>query len=140
MSFRLIEILEREVGYVFARILHGSEELILKVWDKDGSLGSRPKDKDILGELNYEEVHSCRSVSCFSDDDSTIIGFDGLFLVRGRVCQVIETDDDCVYDIYLQQGADFLAVLKSDLKGMQLRTKDGVEVVVSGLSLFPSRK
>lgn len=139
MSFRLIEILEREEGYVFARLLHGSEELVLKVWDEDESLKARSETGDILGELNYEEIFSHRAISNFSDNDSVILGFDNLFIIRGRVCQIIETNDDYVFDIYLQNGADFLAVLKSDLKGAQLNKDDGVEMVVSGLGLYPSK-
>ena len=139
MSIRINKIENYSGKFANVILTHGQEVLKAKVWDESKDLEKRViEEQNLIVEMNYDELLSIKILDKYKDEDSIIKAENQNYLIRGKVIQFIELKSDVWVDLYLQKGAEFISILKSQIKDLEVELEQGVEIVVSNLKFFPS--
>ena len=94
-------------------------------------------DKEITFEMEYESILNWKIIDKFNQEDSGLFCNGDNTIVRGMIHNFIETDNDIIIDIYIMNGADFLAILSSEIEHYIPKGKEGIELVVKNLCIYP---
>lgn len=138
MGVTIHRILDKIDEYAIAELTHGSERMIAKVWAKGDALDGKVGVENLIVEIGYDQLLNAKMIGNFNDFDSSISFQKNRYTVKGRVIQVIKTDEDYLIDLYLQTGPDFVSIYKSEIGDLTLTEEQGVEIEISGLRFFPS--
>jgi hypothetical protein len=133
MGIRIHEILEEDGGYVLARISHGGQEIVARVFGRSDTLLNYRGALNV--ELNYQKVVSAKLLPDFDDDDACILKENERFIVKGRVSNILEIGKESLVDIYISTGPEYLAVLRSEFQ--EAAQGEGAELEVLGLCYYP---
>jgi len=91
-------------------------------------------------EIDYEHLSGWRKIDNYTDELSCICKAPDIpnIVIRGRVYnQIILDDEKFIFDIYLQQGPEFVAVDSRELGDTVPGIGDGVELQISGINFYP---
>lgn len=83
-------------------------------------------------------LRSAKRLIDFKDEDSVFIETENSIFIRGRVHQIIESDEGKIIDIYIQQIADFYAVSQAFLD-FKIKVGDCIEFEAKGISRVENR-
>ncbi len=137
MAISILETFDLGPRGVSARVRHhGSDFIAILV----GKVPNGPM-RELLVDFDYETVMSVRTLHEFTDEASGIWqAEEGHVIVRGRVCQVLDTPEGALVDLYLRNGCDFLSILQADTDMSRPNVEDGLEVLVEGLRVILPEK
>ena len=138
MGITIHKILEKAEQYSVVELTHGSEQLVAKVWNEYDSLKDKIGEENLIVEMNYDQLVGIKLIEDFNDFDSSITSRGGNYVIKGRVSQTIKTESDCLIDLYLQTGPEFISILKSEIGDLELKEEQGVEVELTDLKFFPT--
>ena len=140
MSINILEIESYSEKFANAILTHGEEVLKAKVWDESKDLKTSIEKKlSLIVEMNYDELISIKILDKYKDEDSIIKAKDKNYIIRGKIIQFVELKNDVWIDLYLQKGAEFISILKSQIKGKEVLVEQGLEIEVTNLMFFPSK-
>ena len=91
-------------------------------------------------ELDYQALVRYRILSEFLDDHSGIFATNrpDVVSVRGRIHNKVPADDSntMIYDIYIQNGADFITIDSQELAEENLSIGTGIEIDVKNIEFY----
>lgn len=138
MSIMIIRI-EKVVNSntLIVQASHHGQILIVKVQHSQDK-AEKIINRSVNFEMDYEEILNYTTSQDYDDFQSGLfmVG-DNSIKVLGRVHNLIESGKDTIIDIYIQQGAEFISVLSSEIGNNVPNINDGIEIVVRGLTIHP---
>jgi hypothetical protein len=140
MSIRIERLEQVDGGARAAVIRHGENELQVHISGDEAKL-ARLVGTECITEMSVERVSSWKTLPDFVDEQSGIQSLGnaiGAAIIRGRVHNLVPADDGIIIDIYLQTGAEFIAVSSRALGESMPELNAGVELHVDGLCVYPS--
>ena len=91
---------------------------------------------ELVVEISFDSIIRAKEISNYSDTQSLLVQEHLNVLVVGKVHSVIQ-DEDVMYDIYLQNGPEFLTVIGAEWPLTPI-VGAGVEFVVSEICFYPT--
>lgn len=140
MGITIHNILKNDKEYSLVELNHSQEKLIAKVWNKDGRLKEKVGHENLIVEINYEQLINIKILENYDDFDSKISQKETNYLIKGRISQIIKTENDVWIDLYLQTGPEFITILKSQIGELEIQIDQGVEIEVTNLKFYPTYK
>jgi len=129
-------ILEKFEDYAVVELTHGTEKIVAQVWGVNDTIKNKI-GKELIVEMNYGQLLAIKLIKDFNDSDASISQKDNAYILKGRVHQIIKTEDDFLIDLYLQTGPEFLLISESIIGDLELKEGQGIELEVSDLKFFP---
>tara|TARA_B110000046_G_scaffold59224_1_gene66480 strand:- start:1122 stop:1487 length:366 start_codon:yes stop_codon:yes gene_type:complete len=117
-------------------LTHGTEKIVAQVWGVNDTIKNKI-GKELIVEMNYGQLLAIKLIKDFNDSDASISQKDNAYILKGRVHQIIKTEDDFLIDLYLQTGPEFLLISESIIGDLELKEGQGIELEVSDLKFFP---
>lgn len=112
---------------------HGLEKITVKVKDDFNNLENQINKEDLIVAIDFKKVVGIKLIEYFSDSDSSMSQRDTNYKIKGRVFQMIEIENDFLIDVYIQNYADFVSFLKSEIQDIELQLEEGVELLLEDL-------
>ena len=140
MAIVIERIVDVGPSFVGAEIRHGEHRFLARVHGVPDEL------KTILGqscivEMAFDKVLRSRDLLNYVDSDSVIVADSssvGAHVIRGRIHNRLMLEDGGeLYDIYLKNGPEFVAVTSEELG--RIPEGPGLELIVNGLGFHPTR-
>lgn len=142
MSIVILYLKDEKDNATLASLKHGEYEFTALVDGKKASLAGL-LGQDCCTEMCYEHLISWQLLAGFEDTDSCIKASarpSGGITIRGRVhsVTVVDAQGTQIFDLYIQNGPEFLAVSSQELEGQLPEVGAGLEVTVEGLCFYPT--
>ena len=91
--------------------------------------------KDIFFEMEYGNILSCKLLQD-NDDNHGLFNNRDSVIIRGKVHNKIQMDNDTIIDIYIWKGPEFISILSSEINEFIPEIGDFIELNIEGLRVY----
>ena len=141
MSIVILSLEYEQHDKMKARIRHGDNEFCAFVNGDSGML-SGLLNKECLVEISFDNLISWQEIDGYIDEQSCIKKCESTkdaIKIQGRIHSIMDIDDGGqVFDLYLRNGPEYLAVTLEEFGENQLCEGAGIEVLLEGLCFYPT--
>jgi len=94
---------------------------------------------EITFEMDYDEIVNWSIIGSYNEAESGLFEKNGNILIRGLIHNTEKTDSDIIIDIYVANSAEFICILSSEINNFIPKGKEGIELEMRGLCIYPNQ-
>ena len=133
MSLKIVNWIKRDESIGCANVtLNGNSMEVLIKYNGTNTL---PLNTELATEFDFDELLDCRLLTDKTDTDAVILQNQDGYEIIGKIVNIIAIDsEECVIDLYIQQGPEFMAFTAPSEK---FKVNDFIFLRVTGLCCYP---
>ena len=138
MAVMLKQALKATEKGLWAVVVHGEVALRVELIGEESRLRAAVGET-LQVEFHFDSVTRWRTLADEPANHGLSAESDGDIRVVGAVHNVMVLDEGVsLFDVYLQNGPEFLTFDSADLPGAPPKQGEGVEIIVRGLRVYPT--